>query len=110
MVMTTCCLFVHTSCSRWVPKDKAIKKFIIQNTVEARMKSDIAEVSILDTYALPKLYVKLHHCMGGAIQSSRQDGTPHPGLDLQVLPHDLLQSPCKGVKSLRIEEKLLWGK
>lgn len=53
-----CC----TNSTLCVPKDKAITKFITQNSADHSCQGHFQAI-LFDTYMLPKLYVKLHDCV-----------------------------------------------
>ena len=61
------------NCKRLVPKDKAIKRFIIKNMVDGSSKRDIEEQSVYSTkdekWTMPKLYIKNQYCVSCGIHA-----------------------------------------
>jgi len=59
------------NCTRLVPKDKAIKRFIIKNIVDGSSKKDIEEASAYtgDEALMPKLFMKNQWCVACAIHA-----------------------------------------
>ncbi len=55
------------STGKAIPKDKAIKRFIVRNIVEASALRDIREASCIEGYQLPKIYIKQFYSVEAAI-------------------------------------------
>ena len=62
---------IHCSnCGRLCPKDKAIKRFVIKNLVDASSKRDIEEASAYpEGYIMPKFFIKNQFCIACAIHA-----------------------------------------
>jgi len=55
------------STGKAIPKDKAIKRFIVRNIVDQSSLRDIKEQSAYENYVLPKLYIKMYYCVEAAV-------------------------------------------
>jgi small subunit ribosomal protein S26e len=59
-----CPLCVH---GKAIPKDKAIKRFIVTTLWMPHSLRDIKEASAYQEYQLPKLYLKMYYCVETAV-------------------------------------------
>merc|ERR1712028_312699 len=61
-------VFCETS-GALVPKDKAVKRYMVRNIVESAAIRDLQEACVYDQYTLPKLYRKVYYSISAAIHS-----------------------------------------
>ena len=57
---------VCCNCSRYVPKDKCIKKFTVRDIIDASSKEDIKAVMHYSELVTPKVFNKLTYCVSCA--------------------------------------------
>jgi|Transcript_23331 small subunit ribosomal protein S26e len=55
------------STSKAISKDKAVKRFLVKNIVDASSMRDIMDACVYENYQVPKLYIKMYYCIEAAI-------------------------------------------
>ncbi|RYG67361.1 hypothetical protein EON64_07640, partial [archaeon] len=56
-----------SSTAKAIPKDKAIKRFLVRNIVDSSALRDIKDASAFENYQLPKLYIKQYYSIEAAV-------------------------------------------
>jgi len=74
------------SSGKLVPKDKAIKRFVVRNIVDASSLRDIREACAIDNYQLPKLYIKNYYSVESAIHQRIVRGRSKEGRRIRTNP------------------------
>ena len=59
------------NCGRLAPEDKAVKRFVVRNMLDAASARDVAESSPIygQGFPLPKLYMKQRYCIACAVHA-----------------------------------------
>ncbi len=60
------------SCGRkgsCIIQDKAIKRFMVKNIVEASAKKDISDAEVFEGLLMPKIFNKVYYCVACAIHN-----------------------------------------
>eukprot|EP01017_Pseudomicrothorax_dubius_P000149 TRINITY_DN0_c125_g1_i1.p1 TRINITY_DN0_c125_g1~~TRINITY_DN0_c125_g1_i1.p1 ORF type:complete len:121 (-),score=48.46 TRINITY_DN0_c125_g1_i1:48-410(-) len=77
---------VCSNCGRLVPKDKAIKRFMVRDIVDASSRRDLKDNKFYETFLIPKLYIKMQYCVSCAIHARIVRARAHDEKRLRTKP------------------------
>lgn len=90
---------------RAVPKDKAIKRFIVRNLVDASGTKDIQEKAYYNRMLIPKMYYKAYYCVSAAIHQRIVRPRNRKERKNREAPPEVLRRWAQQAKRQRDQEK-----
>merc|ERR1739838_1164189 len=70
-----------------VPKDKAVKKYMVRNMVDSDSMRDLSEASVYENYAVPKIYLKQYYCISAATHHRHVRNRSRTARKIRTHPH-----------------------
>jgi small subunit ribosomal protein S26e len=106
------------NCGRCCPKDKAVKRFRVQNVIEKAAEQDLKDASVYNNFIIPKLYMKIEYCIACAIHSHTVRSRPRAARRIRTAPARLrmgekkpnVGKPNKSVKVSKRRVKVMTEK
>ena len=76
-----------------ITKDKAVKRFLVKNIVDASSMRDIMDASVYENYQVPKLYIKMYYCIEAAIHQRIVRGRSAEDRKIRTPPQRFRRKP-----------------
>ena len=87
------------STSKMITKDKAVKRFLVKNIVDASSMRDIMDACVYENYQVPKLYIKMYYCIEAAIHQRIVRGRSAENRKIRAPPQRFRRKPEKKKES-----------